>query len=204
MRSGAISIVGAGGHAKVVAATIRAAGHEVAAFYDDNDSLWGSLLLGTEIRGPVSRVSGRAVIAIGDNRARRAIASELEASWVSVCHPRATVHESVELGPGTVVFAGAIVQPEAVIGAHGIINTAASVDHDCRLRDFVHIAPGARLCGGVSVNEGTLVGVGASLCPSISIGSWAVIGAGAVCISNVPDAVTVTGVPARIAGSSNA
>jgi sugar O-acyltransferase (sialic acid O-acetyltransferase NeuD family) len=203
MTSGAISIVGAGGHAKVVAATIRAAGHEVAAVYDDNVSLWGSLLLGTEIRGPVSRVSGRAVIAIGDNRARQAIASELGASWVSVCHPSATVHESAEIGAGTVIFAGAVVQPDTVIGAHGIINTAASVDHDCRLRDFVHIAPGVRLCGGVSVKEGALVGVGASVCPSVSIGSWAVIGAGAVCVSDVPDAVTVTGVPACIAGPSN-
>ena len=49
-----IVVVGAGGHAKVVIATLRAAGGDVAAAYDDDQRRWGTKILGVEIRGPVS------------------------------------------------------------------------------------------------------------------------------------------------------
>ncbi len=42
----------------------------------------------------------------------------------------------------------------AQIGHHVIINTNASVDHDCVQEDFVHISPQAGLAGNVSVGDG--------------------------------------------------
>ena len=101
------------------------------------------------------------------------------------------------LGPGTVVFAGSVVQPDATIGAHSILNTAASVDHDCIVGDFVHIGPGVTLCGGVTLDEGVLLGVGAKVAPNVEIGPWSTAGAGAVCVVDVPGSTTVVGVPAR-------
>jgi len=192
--------VGAGGHAKVVIATVRAAGGDVVAAYDDDQTRWGQLILGVPIKGPISGEeigAGPAIIAIGNNRARQSIAERLHAQWVSVCHPNATVHSSVSLGPGTVVFAGVVIQPDASIGAHSILNTAASVDHDCIIGDFVHIGPAACLCGGVTVDEGALLGVGAKAAPNVEIGPWSTAGAGAVCVVDVPGSTTVVGVPAR-------
>ncbi|MCS7300843.1 MAG: acetyltransferase, partial [Fimbriimonadales bacterium] len=95
------------------------------------------------------------------------------------------------------VCAGVVVQPDARIGRHCIVNTAASVDHDCTIADFVHVAPGARLAGGVKVGEGVLLGVGCCVLPGIQIGAWSVVGAGAVVTEDVPDGVVVVGVPAR-------
>jgi len=195
-----IVVVGAGGHAKVAIATVRAAGGEVVAAYDDDPTRWGQQILGVPIKGPVSKEeigTGPAIIAIGNNQARRLLAQRLRAKWVSVCHPDTTVHPSVSLGPGTVVFAGAVIQPDATIGAHSILNTAATVDHDCIVGDFVHIGPGVTLCGGVTVDEGVLLGVGAKVAPSVEIGPWSTAGAGAVCMVDVPGSTTVVGVPAR-------
>jgi sugar O-acyltransferase (sialic acid O-acetyltransferase NeuD family) len=195
-----IVIVGAGGHAKVVIATVRAAGGDVVAAYDDDAGRWGRQILGVPIRGPISSDeigSAAAILAIGNNRARQELAERLEARWLSVCHPSASVHASVSLGPGTVVFAGAVVQPDTTIGAHSIVNTAASVDHDCIVGDFVHIGPGVRLCGGVTVDEGVLLGVGAKVAPNVEIGPWSTAGAGAVCVVDVAGHTTVVGVPAR-------
>lgn len=199
-----IAIVGAGGHAKVVIATVRAAGGEVRAVYDDDQGRWGHEILGVPVRGPISADAvgtGPAIIAIGDNRAREAIARQIEAQWVSVCHPGAIVHPTVSLGPGTVVFAGTVVQPEATIGAHSILNTASSVDHDCIVGDFVHIGPGVRVCGGVTLDQGVLLGVGARVAPNVQIGAWSTAGAGAVCVVDVPRETTVVGVPARPFGA---
>ncbi|RLB36706.1 MAG: transferase [Deltaproteobacteria bacterium] len=195
-----IVLVGAGGHAKVVIATVRDAGGDVVVAYDDDQTRWGQQILGVPIKGPISGEeigTAPAIIAIGDNRARQSIAARLHAQWVSVCHPNTTVHPSVSIGPGTVVFAGAVIQPDTTIGAHSILNTAATVDHDCIVGDFVHIGPAGCLCGGVTVNEGVLLGVGAKVAPNIEVGPWSTAGAGAVCVVDVPGSTTVVGVPAR-------
>ena len=199
--SNQVALVGAGGHAKVVIATARALGIQVTAVFDDDEARWGQELCGVPVRGPAAAVSGNAVIAIGNNRARKKLAHSIEADWLILCHPSAAVEPSVRLGPGAVVFAGAVIQPDARVGAHAIINTGATVDHDCTIGDFAHVAPGASLCGGVALEEGVLVGVGASLCPSVHVGEWSVVGAGAVCVDDVAGAVTVAGVPARIVGA---
>jgi UDP-perosamine 4-acetyltransferase len=195
-----IVVVGAGGHAKVVIATVRAAGGDVIAAYDDDQTLWGQQILGVPIKGPISGEeigTAPAIIAIGNNRTRQSIAERLQAQWVSVCHPDTTVHPSVSLGPGTVVFAGVVIQPDATIGAHSILNTAASVDHDCIVGDFVHIGPGVSVCGGVTLDEGVVLGVGAKVAPNVEIGPWSTAGAGAVCVVDVARDTTVVGVPAR-------
>ena len=156
--------------------------------------------MGVPIKGPVSGDeigSTPAIIAIGNNRSRQAMTERLQAQWVSVCHPDTTVHRSVSLGPGTVVFAGVVIQPDTTIGAHAILNTSASLDHDCIVADFVHVGPGSHLCGGVTIDEGVLLGVGTSIAPNVEIGSWSTAGAGAVCVVDVPRDTTVVGVPAR-------
>lgn len=195
-------VIGGGGHAKVVIASIEAAGDEVLRVLDDAPSRWGTTLLGRPVTGPVSPElvppDAVAVLAIGSGRVRAALAAKLPLRWGTVIHPAAVVHPSVVLGEGTVVFAGAVVQPDTTVGSHVIINTAASVDHDGALGAFVHIAPGVHLAGQVTVGEGTLVGVGSAVIPQITIGAWSTVGAGSAVVHDVADGVTVAGRPARV------
>jgi sugar O-acyltransferase (sialic acid O-acetyltransferase NeuD family) len=196
-----VAVLGAGGHAKVVIATLEATGYESIVVFDDDDARWGSRLLGHPVAGAIRGVGERkleaGIIAIGNNRRRKEIAAMLSLKWVRLVHPFAYVHPSVTLGVGTAVFAGAVIQPETVVGAHAIINTAAILDHDCRIGDFAHIAPRAALCGGVEIGEGTLVGVGASVVPGVQVGCWSTVGAAAAVVSDLPDRALALGVPAR-------
>ncbi|WP_449398442.1 hypothetical protein [Chryseobacterium wanjuense] len=89
------------------------------------------------------------------------------------------------------------------VGRHCIVNTNASIDHDCILEDFVHISPNVALGGNVYVGEGTHVGIGVNVIQGITIGKWCTIGAGAVIISDVPDGCTVVGNPGRIIKSKS-
>lgn len=194
-----IALIGSGGHAKVVIATARAAGLNVTAVYDDDTARIGKTVLDAPIVGPVAELVENprpAVIAIGSNGVRQRLSSELELPWRTVVHPSAVVHESVSLGDGTVVFANVVVQPDTRIGAHAILNTACSVDHDCAIGDWVHIAPGVRLCGTVTVGPGTLLGVGSAAIPGVSIGSWCTIGGGATVVRDLPDGCVALGTPA--------
>ena len=38
-----------------------------------------------------------------------------------------------------------------------------------KLNDFVHIAPGVTICGGVSIGKSTLVGANATILPNIKM-----------------------------------
>lgn len=197
-----VVVLGAGGHAKVVISTLRAAGYEIEAVFDDDPTKHGSQIMGIPIKGALSEAAGRdykyGVVAVGDNAVRKAISERIIGfSWLTVVHPHAYVEASVCLGEGTVVFAGAVLQTDTVVGRHAIINTGATIDHDCVLGDFVHTAPGAHLSGDVTVDEGALVGIGSATIPGVHVGAWSVIGAGSVIVSDVDVQSTVVGVPGR-------
>ena len=196
-----VLVFGAGGHALVVIGAIRAAGDVPVGVYDDNRDRWNRDVLGVPVRGPVEEGVLRqlpVVIAIGDNRTRQKMSTELNVEWHTVIHPRAWLDPSVLIGAGSVVFAGAIVQPHAVIGSHAILNTSASVDHECRIGDFAQIAPGAHLGGNVQVDEGAFVGIGSAIIQGVKIGSWSTVGAGAAVIHDVAPNTTAVGVPTRV------
>ncbi len=201
-------VLGAGGHAKVVIATMQAGGIRVNSVYDDDAQRWGDSILGVPITGPISELRGhtnvQAVNGIGDNATRERIANQYDFDWCTAIHPQAVVHESVRLGAGTVVCAGAVIQPDAVIGEHCIINTSASVDHDCRLDAFCSIGPGAHLCGGVVIGRLAMIGSGVCAIPQAHVGERTVVGAGATVIADLPEGVVAVGCPARVVRQADA
>lgn len=198
-----VLILGAGGHAKVVADILLSQGLEVTGYLDDDPQTWNTKPLNVPVLGSSDTfpelAQHRIVIGIGSNAIRQRLAAQLgeDMRWCNALHPRAIIAESVKLGLGVVVAAGAIINPDTVIGDHVIINTAASVDHDCEVGAFCHIGPGTHLGGGVKVGQGTLIGIGATVHPYCTIGKNVIVGAGAVVVNDIPDNITVVGVPAR-------
>lgn len=196
------AVIGAGGHGRVVVSAMQAAGISVDAIFDDNDELWGTKILNVPICGPIQKLTEfhdvRVVIAVGNNSIRQRLAGQLPLSWITVVHPNAYVHHSVTLGNGTVVFAGAVIQPGVSVGRHCIINSSASVDHDCRLGDFSSVGPGAHLPGNVVIGNRSALGTSSCTIPGVEIESDVIVGAGSVVIRHVPRGCTVVGNPARI------
>lgn len=201
-KSDPVVVLGAGGHAKVVISTLHAAGYAVAAVFDDDVTKHGSRIMGVKIVGSImggdSLGYQRGVIAVGENATRKSISERVKSlEWLSVVHPKAYVDPSVRLSEGTVVFAGAVLQADTVVGRHAIINTGATVDHDCVLEDFVHLAPGGHLAGEVKVGEGAFLGLASGVIPGICVSAWSTVGAGGMVVDDVPAGATIMGVPAR-------
>jgi UDP-perosamine 4-acetyltransferase len=94
-------------------------------------------------------------------------------------------------------MAGAVVNADSIIDDLAIINTGATVDHDCRVGRAVHIGPQCALAGNVVVGAGSFLGVGCKLIPGVRIGEHATVAAGAVVVSDIADGVTAMGVPAK-------
>jgi sugar O-acyltransferase (sialic acid O-acetyltransferase NeuD family) len=140
------------------------------------------------------------VVGIGENRVRAQIAAWLEGDGfrlARVVHPHAAVAREVEIGAGTVIMAGCVVNSGTRLGANVIVNTGATVDHDCIVGETVHVGPGSHLCGHVAVGAGTLIGAGTTVIPSVRIGSNVVIGAGSTVLADIPDNARVGGSPCR-------
>lgn len=200
-------IFGASGHAKVVIDAVeRAAREKVLFICDDAEERRGCTLMGYSIIGGRAALLARAhevrraVVGIGDNTARIHVSDwliERGYSFSTVVHPAASVGRDVQIGDGSVVFAGCVINSGTTVGRHAIVNTAATIDHDCEIGDGVHVAPGAHLCGGVSVGPGTLVGAGSTIIPGVRIGAGVVIGAGSTVLENVPEGARVGGSPCR-------
>ena len=205
-----IAIWGTSGHAMVVADIVHLAGdYAIAGFIDDRrgdrrgETFRGAAVLGGRERLPELKARGveQMLIAVGDCRLRLClaeIARQHGFRLAGAVHPRATVAADVTLGAGTVVMAGAVINPACRIGENVIINTSASVDHECVLEDGVHVCPGAHLAGNVRVGRATQLGIGSAVIQRIRIGAGSLIGAGAVVVDDIPDEVVAYGVPVRV------
>ncbi len=199
-------IIGGGGHAKVLASALLLQHRSVLGFVDRNPllpPLLGIAHLGDEdvlFRYPPDQlrlVNG--VGSIDSTAARRMLYEKFQKRqyvFETVIHPSAIIAPEVHIEDGVQVMAGTVVQPGSRIGANVILNTGARVDHDCSIEAHVHIAPGVTLSGNVHIGEGAHIGTGASIIQGITVGAASIVGAGAVVVTDVPEGITVVGVPA--------
>lgn len=204
-----IVMIGAGGHARVVAEAMPTgslAGHVAPHDPAGTSSVLGDHLGDDTAIEELAADGHRFVVGVGfvdregSARRRDLLARLGDARLAQVRHPSAEISPSCRLGAGVQVLAGAIVGTNVGLGDAVIVNTGAVVDHDCEIGANVHIAPGAVLSGTVRVGDDTLIGVGATVLQGVAIGSDVVVGAGSVVIDDVADGSTVVGVPARSIG----
>ncbi|MBV9812373.1 MAG: acetyltransferase, partial [Acetobacteraceae bacterium] len=206
--SGRVLVIGAGGHARVLIEALREAGAEVAGLiapvpkHPAPRRVLGLPILGDDDVLPRLRAEGLsvAVLGIGGNRLRLAIADrlrDLDVTLPPLVHPAAYVAASAVLACGAVVLQRAAVGTQAVIGRAAIVNSGAVIEHDGRLDEAAHVAPGCALAGNVSVGARTLVGVGSAVRPGITIGADVIVGAGSAVVADIPDGAVVGGCPAK-------
>jgi sugar O-acyltransferase (sialic acid O-acetyltransferase NeuD family) len=206
-----IIIIGAGGHAKVLADAILACGRTILGFtsidYQEcnvEPVVAGLTVLGTDeiLRNytptQIDLVNGLG--GIDSSGLRRRVQERLEAEgwrFVSVRHPSAVVSPHAELDVGVQLLALSVIHAGSRIGKGAIVNTSAVVEHDSVLESYVHLAPRSLVCGATYVGVNSHVGAGAVILQGIKVGAETVVGAGAVVVRDFIGRGTVVGVPAR-------
>ncbi|TCT12860.1 sugar O-acyltransferase (sialic acid O-acetyltransferase NeuD family) [Natranaerovirga pectinivora] len=197
-------IIGASGHGKVVAdIAIKMNKWQDIAFLDDDDSIKKSM--GLEVIGKTSdaytyKDEADFFVAIGNNATRKKIQEKLEEEGVSVVkliHPSTILGTDVEIGNGTVLMAGVVINSSGRIGKGCIINTSCSLDHDNLIGDYVHISPGVRLAGTVNISKECWIGIGSVISNNVNICSGCKLGAGSVVVKDITESGTYVGVPVR-------
>lgn len=186
---------------------LQLGGYEVIAYCDNEQKpenpfaldYWGSEK-DEDIR---NRMRGYAYfIGIGNNnRLRETIYNRLAPHLgepVNAIHPSAVISSKVDLKAGHFIAANVSINACTSLGMTTVINTGSVIEHGCRIGDHVFVAPGAVLCGDVTVCDRTFVGANSVVKQGVYIGSDVTIGAGTVVLKDVPDGATLVGNPGRI------
>ena len=200
-------IFGAGNHGRVVLDNFRAAwpGRPVH-FLDETRELWGTAINDCPVLGgwdylraqPADAVE--VVLAIGDNYTRMRLARLLAQHRIpafNVIHPSAIIQPTAELGLGLTICAAAIINTDARVEDHCVINTAAIVEHDAVICAYASVAPGAIVGCHVLVDNGAFIATGAKVLAGLEVGQGAIVGAGAVVTHNIAPGMLAYGVPAQ-------
>ena len=207
--AGRLMILGAGGHARVVAnLALVGDDFEIVSAADDRPDSLGEDLGGVTVTHCFDsmdtwRTEGftHVALGIGDNRKRAALFDRTQAAGLTpatLIHPTAILDRPEGIDMGTIICAGCVLGTGARLGRGVILNTGAIVDHESVVGDFAHIAPGAAVAGRVRIGARAMIGIGARIVQTVSIGEAATVGAGAVVLEDVAAATTVVGIPARL------
>lgn len=202
-------VVGGGGHGKVLISILKKAGYRVLGYVDKQDCgpVLGAGWLGDDSVLPDLRQrypQCAAALGIGKIEARSELRTRLLEHLETlgfalppIVSPQAVVNEEVVLGAGTVVFDGAVVNSGTVVGRGGILNTHCTVEHDCRVGDNVHIAPGVTLSGSVYLGDNAMVGTGATIIQGVRVAAGCMVGAGATVVRDLTEPGVYVGNPAH-------
>ena len=176
---------------------------------DVDESQYGKLLLGVEIKGgddliedwnpqDVILVNGMGSVGVPAHRKNIFdLWTQKGYRFASIIHSTAIVSKTAKIETGVQVMAGAVIQAGVTLGANSIINSGSTVDHDCHIGRHCHIAPKVALSGSITVADCSHVGTAACVIQGISIGQRCVVGAGATVIRDLSDDTTVVGTPAK-------
>jgi len=160
-------IIGAGGHAKVVAETALLQNEfEIIGFADDNIKLGTHVFENFTIVSSINEISSISfddfIVAIGNNEVRKGIFNSLSVHYkaATIIHQSAIVSKYSKIGAGTVILAGAVVSYGVEVGENCIVNASSLIDHESIIAANCHIAQGVIIGSNCSINELTNIALG--------------------------------------------
>ena len=198
-----IIFVGAGGHAKSVADSINKSEYELCGFIDSNKkgTHMGLPILGTDLEDIPNYEEYCYFVSIGDVGYRKLWFDRIRnrrLSIINIIDSSAIISSGVKMGIGNFVGKMAVINADAEIGNNNVINTKALIEHECKVGDHNHLSTNSVINGNVIVGNSVFLGSSSVCNGQLKIGSYAIIGSGSVIIKDVPENVTVVGVPARV------
>lgn len=207
-----IIIIGAGGVGKETLFIIEEINKQkptwnILGIIDDNESLHGKSINGYRVLGNINYLSKydkkknkpNLVVAISNYNVKKNIVKKLrdEFNFAKIIHPSVNIHNTVEIGEGTIIYSGVIMTTNINIGSHVLISPKCGIGHDSILKDYVSLYWNVNISGNDIIEEGVTIGSAATVIQGKKIGGGAIIGAGAVVIQDIISNTTNVGVPSK-------
>ena len=215
MKKSNVIIIGGAQHARVVSNIIQTSKstknkYNVIGFIDDNKSLHGTKIDGKPVLGDFNHVkeickkTNSKFFIMGISAKHIKIRSKYYKKMIqygfkslNTYHDSTIIDKKCIMGVGNVLNPGCILNAFSKIGNNCVIYSGSIIEHENILSDNVFIGPGVALTANVQIGENTYVGAGTKIIPHVKIGKNVTIGAGSVVLNNIPNNVTVIGIPAK-------
>jgi sugar O-acyltransferase (sialic acid O-acetyltransferase NeuD family) len=206
-----IAIFGSGGFGLEVATLIEhinaVDGHwELIGFFDDKPK--SKIINGYNVLGGVDILNQwdsplHLVLALGMPKTRRNVKEKIvneKILFPVLIHPSVIMgsKELINIDEGCIICAGNILTTNIKIGKQVILNLACTVGHECEIGEFSSFMPSCNISGEVKIGKANYWGTGAKVINRKTIGNNVIVGAGAVIVDDIPDNVTVAGIPAKV------
>ena len=201
-----LGILGAGGHARSIYDIIKK--KKIIYFFDKDKTLFMAgkkrfkVQNESELLNIYKKKISKIIVAIGNNKIREKkflILKKLKYKLATLIHPKSYCAYGSNIGEGTVVMQGSLINTNSQVGKNCIINSHASIDHDCSIKNHTHICPGVIIGGNVKIGKSCWIGIGSKIIENCIIGDNVYVAAGAVVTKNLKSNSFVKGVPARYA-----
>jgi len=174
-------------------------------FLDENTELHETEVDGLSVLGGLDWIEKHpkveVIVAVASPAIKHKIVLAINAlghsSFATLVHPKTWLGNRVEIGVGSIIYPGVLIDPDVRIGNHVILNKNCTIGHNTFVEDFVTVAPGVNIGGGVIVGKGCEIGINSAIIQNLSIGHWSTVGAGAAVIKPLPPNITAVGVPAK-------
>ena len=116
------------------------------------------------------------------------------ATWVS---SRAITWPDLDVGEGSMIYEGTVVQPFARVGRNSIVRSSAHISHHVEVGDHAFIGAGACFGGLSSAGDRCFIGLNATIRDGVRIAEGCLVGAGAVVVKDTLPNGLYVGAPAR-------
>jgi sugar O-acyltransferase (sialic acid O-acetyltransferase NeuD family) len=168
-----ITLIGAGGHARVVVDCLLSTHMEPKYYIDEKVKDFLNLKkIGEDFlfvqEGAKKSIIAFGAVTVGQAERRSSVFEKYVSAgidFINAIHASAIISSYVSIGKGVMVSAAAIVNSGASIGDNAIINTGAMIEHDCEVGAGTHICPGAIVLGGAKIGKNCIIGAGAVVLP---------------------------------------
>ena len=199
-----LSMVGYSGHSYVCIDAALSMGHQIIGYFEKEEKALNPYqlqFLGSETdESAVNSTDAMLFVGIGNNVVRQRICKSphISLKLANLIHDKSYISSTVILGRGILVAAGAVINPMAIISDGVICNTNATIEHECFIGAFSHVAPGAALAGSVRLGQRVFVGANSVIKEGVTIADDVIIGAGSVVLEDIAKPGTYVGAPARM------
>ncbi|MCW3467952.1 acetyltransferase [Chitinophaga nivalis] len=201
-----IYILGAGGFAKEVYFLItQIGGYDIRGFVDikaGDPIKIGKTMVPVWGEADIADKKGAALaIGIGQPKIIKKLAAAFGEGFYfpNLIHPGVIIDEdNVTFGRGNILTANVVFTTGITVGSFNIFNLATTVGHDVVIGDHNVFNPCVAISGFVKIGDTNLIGVKATILEGKTVGSQSIVGAAGLVLKDVPDNVTVVGVPAVI------
>lgn len=193
--SKSVFLFGYSGHAYVIIESLLDLGVEIKGYFDfkvAQKNPYSIRYFGYEKEVDVKSIIGNDLVfpSIGSNLIRAQLIDffdECQLKQFVVIDPSANVSRTVSIKPSSYIGKNVIVNAQAEIGKGVILNSGCIIEHECKLSDYTHIAPGSVLCGNVYIGKDSLLGANCVVRQNVSICENVIIGAGSVVTSDIKE-----------------